>query len=217
MSLPVVLLLLMTSGPPEVRAEAAACLRRGNDAFRAGQFQAAADEYGRAYALFPSTKLLYNLGKAYDGAGRKPEALDAFQRFLDGLGAEPPEVRGELTERASTARTRVDVLRAELRLPAASPAAARPPPPDLKLAALAGAPSPSPLPPALGHAAPPVTAPAAPPPVTLRETPPEPSTLYRLRWWAVGAGAVIVGAATTFFVLRWHRGRACSDEVIACL
>src|SRR5688572_23831217 len=104
----------MDYGPPEARAEAADCLRRGNDAFRAGQFQTAADQYGRAYALFPSTKLLYNLGKAYDGAGRKPEALDAFQRFLEGLSTEPPEVRAELADRARSARARVDGLRTEL-------------------------------------------------------------------------------------------------------
>ncbi len=50
--------------------------------FDAGHFREAADLLERAYAVKPSSALLYNLGRAYQQAGDKDAAIDAYQRYL---------------------------------------------------------------------------------------------------------------------------------------
>lgn len=51
-------------------------------AFDAGRFAEAADLLSRAYALKPSATLLYNMGRAYQQAGDKQRAIDAYEKYL---------------------------------------------------------------------------------------------------------------------------------------
>jgi tetratricopeptide (TPR) repeat protein len=75
--------LLADSPASDPRAQAAdQGLRQGNDALRAGLIDDAIREYRKAYDLFPTPKLLYNLAQAYAIAGRTEEARDAFGRFM---------------------------------------------------------------------------------------------------------------------------------------
>ena len=182
-----------TAADAEARLEAAAFLQRGNEAFRARDFLAAAEEYEQGHRRFPSPKLLYNLGKAYDGARLPARALDAFQRFLDTLPSEPQSVRHELSDRAALARARVTALRAELG-PTPAPALLPPAPPPIERAA----------------SRPPLSLDGQLPPVT-----PALAT-SRWRWWAVGAGVVIVGVTTAFIMSR-SNGEGCPRRYAGCL
>jgi tetratricopeptide (TPR) repeat protein len=51
-------------------------------AFDRGAFRDAAELLKQAYALKPSAALLYNLGRAYQQAGERASAVDAYQAYL---------------------------------------------------------------------------------------------------------------------------------------
>jgi tetratricopeptide (TPR) repeat protein len=62
-----------------------------------GRFHDAAREFEEAYRLYPRAPLLYNMGKAYDGAGDHARALAAYRRFLDAVKQSPD--RAEVIDR----------------------------------------------------------------------------------------------------------------------
>jgi tetratricopeptide (TPR) repeat protein len=113
-----VLVAVFAGDAADPRIEAQAALARGNEAYRAGKVEDAILEYTRAYDLVPSPSVLYNLGQAYDEAGRKREALDALDTFIR-KAEESPSAHPELAGRVQKARRWVKSLRAELALPAA--------------------------------------------------------------------------------------------------
>jgi tetratricopeptide (TPR) repeat protein len=55
---------------------------QGVSELQAGDYLKALDLFQRAYALFPSHKILFNLGQVYRELGRIVDALDAYERFL---------------------------------------------------------------------------------------------------------------------------------------
>ena len=55
---------------------------RSEDRVDAGHFAEAAALLVRAYAISPSSTLLYNMGRAYQQAGDRNNAIDAYQRYL---------------------------------------------------------------------------------------------------------------------------------------
>ena len=60
----------------------------GKRHYRAGQFVEAIAEFEKAYALYPATEYLFNLGQAY----RRTEdcrALDYYRRYLEGEPESP--------------------------------------------------------------------------------------------------------------------------------
>ncbi|HEY1960658.1 MAG TPA: tetratricopeptide repeat protein [Polyangiaceae bacterium] len=59
-----------------------ALTQRAKVAFDSGDFGTAASLLERAYALKPWPVLLYNLGRAYQQAGRRAQAVDAYERYL---------------------------------------------------------------------------------------------------------------------------------------
>src|SRR5215471_16097119 len=90
--------------------------RQSAERYRAGQFKEAADLVRQAYAVRRDPVLLYNLGRACEGMGDLPCAIDAYERYL---AASSPLDRGAIEQRIAT-------FRAEL---AERPAKEHPPPP----------------------------------------------------------------------------------------
>lgn len=93
------------------KAQARAKLVEGDRLLKLGEFQQAMTAFKDAYDLFPSPKIRYNFGLAYEGMGRNADALEAFDAFL----VEATDASTETRERAVTARNtllgRVGTLR----------------------------------------------------------------------------------------------------------
>jgi hypothetical protein len=106
--------------------------RSGDRSMESLQFGPAIDAYSRALALQPDPALLYNLGRAHEGAGHFAVALDYFERFK---ATAPPALRAqvsaldELIERAAarTGKLTVEVVsppHAKVRIAKGEPASA---------------------------------------------------------------------------------------------
>jgi tetratricopeptide (TPR) repeat protein len=81
--------------PDGGRREAGDHARRGVALYKLGRYLEAIDEFEQAYVLYPSDALLYNLGQSHRQLDHCREALDYYQRFLDGSpdSALAPKVR----------------------------------------------------------------------------------------------------------------------------
>ena len=104
--------------------------------YRAGRFKEAARRLREAYRLQPEPILLYNLGRALDGAGELEEAIEAYEKYLRDERAVPD--RGAIEQRVATMRRLLDENRALERRTTAGPA---PPPPTEVVAVVPVAPS----------------------------------------------------------------------------
>jgi hypothetical protein len=69
------------------KEQAKALFDSGMQAYQRGDFASALHTFSAAYAAFPSSKLLFNVGQAALNLGRDGEAADAFQRFLEAEAA----------------------------------------------------------------------------------------------------------------------------------
>jgi tetratricopeptide (TPR) repeat protein len=76
----------------QLRNDGAAALERGDAA-------TASEDFRRAYELFASPNLLYDLGLALDRLGRCAEAVDAFESFLERAPNALPAARSFATSR----------------------------------------------------------------------------------------------------------------------
>src|SRR5215212_6386311 len=65
----------------ELRAEAAAHKKSGDEAMDTFRFADALAAYTDAYAITKDTALLYNMGRALQALNRFPEALDKLEAF----------------------------------------------------------------------------------------------------------------------------------------
>jgi hypothetical protein len=88
--------------PPE--REARHLFAQGEAAYRAGQYEAAATAWNRAYELSGRGVILYNVAQAYDRLGRFAEERQALEQFL-------AQTTGPEAQRAEAAR-RVEELEA---------------------------------------------------------------------------------------------------------
>ncbi|WP_236607362.1 hypothetical protein [Sandaracinus amylolyticus] len=94
--------------PPPTREEverASVLFERSALAYSEGRFDAAAALLGEAYALSHEPILLYNLGRAHEGARALERARDAYRLYLEQAPA---------AENASLVRERVDAIEREL-------------------------------------------------------------------------------------------------------
>ena len=66
-------------------------LEKANTAFALSQFDVAAENYEKAYALGPDPALLYNAAQSYRLAGNKPRALERYQSYQRMYGSEKRE------------------------------------------------------------------------------------------------------------------------------
>jgi tetratricopeptide (TPR) repeat protein len=66
----------------DVYETAAKLVAAGNDAWDAGEYQMALDDYSKAHDLVSAPKLYYNIGLALEQLGRTIEAAAAYESFL---------------------------------------------------------------------------------------------------------------------------------------
>lgn len=97
--------------------------RRGDEAMIALRYEEALASYQRAYAANKSPALLYNMGRAYEGLGDFPKALEALEEFSDkaspDLKARVPKLDdlvADVRSRVATMILSVSVAGAEIRL-----------------------------------------------------------------------------------------------------
>jgi hypothetical protein len=149
--------------------------------FAEGRLEPAAEDFRRAYALWPTPELLLNLGQCSRALGRRGEAVDYFQRFLSTAPLEHP-LRSAVTV---TLKELEEAARSDVPLETVSPG-----PRDLALS-------------------PPTASPAAPDPA-LTSTPAAPRSRGHesggllsqgTTWIWIAAGAVVTGAALTTYAL----------------
>lgn len=82
-------------GPPGAdaaavaKAQAVALLREGNELAAEGDYGAALAKFQAAYAVYPSVKLLLNIGTSLRHAGRNAEAARTYERYLAAPDADP--------------------------------------------------------------------------------------------------------------------------------
>ena len=98
--------------PTDDKARALELARAGDQAYKAGEFEKAADLVRQAYALYPEPTLLYNLALALDGMGSTEEAVGYYEQYL----ATNPAVkdRGAIERRVANMRQQLERKAAEL-------------------------------------------------------------------------------------------------------
>jgi hypothetical protein len=191
------LVALLAAEPGDLRDQAAVSLQKGTLAYRSHDYGTAVREFENAYRLVQSTKILFNLARAYDGNRQPAEALATFERFLLDLTKEPPAVQAELAERASAAEARVKQLRQSPAGEGKRPNVAAAPPRDVQ--ASRGPVDLSPM--RLEQA---------------RAVPRQEQSFLRRYWWAVTAGVVAAGAVTAI-VLAKRQSDSCPPAYNDCL
>jgi hypothetical protein len=79
----------------EAKAQAQTLLRQGTQHYRHAEITDALADFTTAYKLFPSPKLLFNIGQCNRDLGRPVEAIDAFDRFLSDAQDAPERMVAE--------------------------------------------------------------------------------------------------------------------------
>ena len=94
------------AAPPTRHDEAVRLFAESRAQYRDGHFQRAVDLLLQARALDPAPVLLYNLGRAYEGIGDFPRAIEAYAGYV----REDPSARdrGAIEERLRTLRRDVE-------------------------------------------------------------------------------------------------------------
>jgi hypothetical protein len=108
----VIALLLGAAAPDaDARARANERLQAGNAAMEQGAADRAIVEYEAAYEAFASPKVLYNLARAYEAAGRLAQACATFERFTIEVARGDAELREALADRVASAHEAIAGLR----------------------------------------------------------------------------------------------------------
>jgi hypothetical protein len=191
----VALLLLLTQQPAALvpaREQAQLHVVMGNDALLAGEAARAIAEYTQAHRLFPSARILGNLGQAFERTGQPAQALWCYEEFLKAhqhadASGDPKLLRG-----LAFARRRRAVLAEQVTAekPTEINEAGEP---DFIAAAPPRVPLPVPARPV--SAPPPLAVPAAV--ADVHPTPPSRKTK-----WIIAGAVLVTGAAATFFLVR---------------
>jgi tetratricopeptide (TPR) repeat protein len=75
------------------KARASQLLADGLVLSQEGDFAGALDKYREAYAIYPSAKLLINIGTSYRALGRQADAAESYERYIADRDAAPDRVR----------------------------------------------------------------------------------------------------------------------------
>lgn len=99
------------------RDKALALFEDSDRAYKAGEFEKAAELLREAYELYPEPLLLYNLGRAQEGLGDTAGAVESYERYL----AEAQEIkdRGAIERRVETLKAQLAKQREDARRRAA--------------------------------------------------------------------------------------------------
>jgi tetratricopeptide (TPR) repeat protein len=107
------------------QAEALRLFEESKVAYREGRFDDAVSLLTEAHQLFPEPVLLYNLGRALEGAGEYARAVEAYDEYLEIAGDIPD--RGAIEGRVVTLRREI-ATRARLERLESTRRPPRPPP-----------------------------------------------------------------------------------------
>jgi hypothetical protein len=95
----IVLLALLAQAAPAAplqdKAKAKALLGEGSSLYEKGDYTGALEKFHAAYAAYSSPKIWFNIGQANRDLGRPVDALEAFQKFLDGVPDAAPEDKAD--------------------------------------------------------------------------------------------------------------------------
>jgi hypothetical protein len=86
---------------PKDKKDPTALRDLGNKLFEDGNYLGALAAYKEAYGLYPSVKILLNIGVTLNKLERSAEAANAFQKYVDALDADPatkPEIEKAIVE-----------------------------------------------------------------------------------------------------------------------
>lgn len=70
---------------PDKKAEAKARFQQGDAHLQAGAYQAAIDEFKKAYELFPSDRIHFNIAQAYRLKGDRDKAVEHYLKYLNAV------------------------------------------------------------------------------------------------------------------------------------
>lgn len=115
--------------PVDKKAEAKARFQQGDAHLQAGAYQAAIDEFLKAYELFPNDRIHFNIAQAYRLKGDREKALEHYLKYLNAVaGGDTADearrhtaaLRRALAEEAEAARLKKEKAAAEARAAAAA-------------------------------------------------------------------------------------------------
>jgi hypothetical protein len=188
----VILLTQDTSAAVRAREVAEVHFKLGNEALLAGEAERAIAEYTSAHQLFPSAKILVNLGQAFERTGSPAQALWCFEQVLEARQDTDGSADLDLLRSLAIARRRRQALGGKVTaekptqvngaVPAHSPPSERPPVP------IPAPPAPRPAPALLSA---PLSAEA------IRPAPPSRKTK-----WIIAGAVAVTSAVATFFLVR---------------
>jgi tetratricopeptide (TPR) repeat protein len=87
------------------REKALKLFEDSDKAYKAGQFEQAADLLREAYGLYPEPLLLYNLGRAQEGLGDMAGAVESYEKYLS--EAKDLKDRGAIERRIATLKAQI--------------------------------------------------------------------------------------------------------------
>lgn len=88
------------------RDKALALFEDSDKAYKAGNFERAAELLREAYSLYPEPLLLYNLGRAQEGLGDAAGAVESYEQYLQ--DAKDIKDRGAIERRIETLRAQLE-------------------------------------------------------------------------------------------------------------
>jgi hypothetical protein len=94
----------------DAKAKAQVLLNEGAQHYEQAEFAAALAKFEQAYALFPSPRLLFNIGQASRELGRPVEAIHAFEGFLAQVSEAPVEMFDEAKRSVAELSTQIGKL-----------------------------------------------------------------------------------------------------------
>jgi tetratricopeptide (TPR) repeat protein len=98
--------------PKTNRNKARKLLKIGVRLLRNGYYVGALDKFKRAYALYPSPKIYFNIGQTQKELGRYVKAIEAYERFIANAPADTPKELMELAKkRLAELQNRIGVLK----------------------------------------------------------------------------------------------------------
>jgi tetratricopeptide (TPR) repeat protein len=92
---------------PTSTPKATALAKQAEKAYKANQYQEAAELLGRAWDAAPVPKYLYNLARAHDQAGALEAAMQAYRRYVS---LPPEDIEPELVRKSNLAMDRLRSL-----------------------------------------------------------------------------------------------------------
>jgi hypothetical protein len=98
---------------PEVKAQAQQLLTEGTQKYQKGAYEDALESFSKAYAMFPSPKLFFNIGQAHRELGHPLDALRAFENFIQLATDASPELLAEAKQAAEKVAAMLGSLQIE--------------------------------------------------------------------------------------------------------